>query len=516
MLLSAGRAQVRIPGFDFSFVPRPGAGAVPDDPALPLPDTVYASARSLAYEVERCATALDGTLDGLRDLYAAAPGVFMFRGSALRDARFGGRVTGCPTTVTVDWVFTTDFDRRESDYGSWGGGTGWTGQPLYVRWPDSLGGRMRALSPALTDDFSGEEIIVGSLCGKVYFIDFASGRASRLPLEADNPIKGTPSLDPRLNGLLYIGQGIPCSERFGALTFDLFDHREAAFFGPAARALPRWNAYDSSPVVAGGFLFRPGENGSVYKLGCDGRGVRLHSVLRYRDGRGRAPGIESSMAVYRNYGYAADNAGNIICIDLNTLRPVWVYDNHDDTDATPLLEIERGRPVLYTACEVDKQGDEGFSYMVKLDALTGRLLWERPVPCRKFAYAGKVREGGMFASPLAGGGDCAHLLFSNFCGASDACEGVMIAFDKRSGEVVYRTPLDFYSWSSPVAFYNEDDRMFLLTGDVRGNVYLIEGCSGRVLFAGKIGANFESSPVVVGDRVVVGSRGDRIYRLHVQ
>ena len=165
---------------------------------------------------------------------------------------------------------------------------------------------------------------------------------------------------------------------------------------------------------------------------------------------------------------------------------------------------------------MDKQGDEGFSYMVKLDALTGRLLWERPVPCRKFAYAGKVREGGMFASPLAGGGDCAHLLFSNFCGASDACEGVMIAFDKRSGEVVYRTPLDFYSWSSPVAFYNEDDRMFLLTGDVRGNVYLIEGCSGRVLFAGKIGANFESSPVVVGDRVVVGSRGDRIYRLHVQ
>ena len=92
----------------------------------------------------------------------------------------------------------------------------------------------------------------------------------------------------------------------------------------------------------------------------------------------------------------------------------------------------------------------------------------------------------------------------------------LFAFDKRSGEVVYRTPLDFYSWSSPVAFYNEDDRMFLLTGDVRGNVYLIEGCSGRVLFAGKIGANFESSPVVVGDRVVVGSRGDRIYRLHVQ
>ena len=380
MLLSAGRAQVRIPGFDFSFVPRPGAGAVPDDPVLPLPDTVYASVRSLAYEVERCDTAVDGTLDGLRDLYAAAPGVFMFRGSALRDARFGGRVTGCPTTVTVDWVFTTDFDRRESDYGSWGGGTGWTGQPLYVRWPDSLAGRMRALSPALTDDFSGEEIIVGSLCGKVYFIDFASGRASRLPLEADNPIKGTPSLDPRLNGLLYVGQGIPCSERFGALTFDLFDHREAAFFGRDPRALRGWNAYDSSPVVAGGFLFRPGENGSVYKLGCDGRGVRLHSVLRYRDGRGRAPGIESSMAVYRNYGYAADNAGNIICIDLNTLRPVWVYDNHDDTDATPLLEIERGRPVLYTACEVDKQGDEGFSYMVKLDALTGRLLWERPVP----------------------------------------------------------------------------------------------------------------------------------------
>lgn len=511
-----GRARVRIPEFDFSFVPRARVEAPPPAPALPLPDTVHASARSLVCTVERCDTTDDGRLEGLHDRYAAVPGVFMFRGSALRDARFGGRVAHRPTKVTVDWVFTTAFDRRESDYGSWGGGSGWTGQPLLVRWPDSLVRRMRARSPALTSDFSGEELIVGSLCGKVYFIDFSTGRASRLPLEADNPIKGTPSLDPRMNGLLYVGQGIPCSERFGALTFDLFDHREVSFFGRDPRALRGWNAYDSSPVAAGGFLFRPGENGSVYKLRCDARGVRLHSVLRYRDGRGRAPGIESSMAVYRNYGYAADNAGNILCLDLNTLHPVWVFDNRDDTDATPLLEIEAGRPVLYTACEVDKQGDEGFSYLVKLDALTGRPLWEHPIPCRKFSYAGKVREGGMFASPLAGGGDCADLLFSNFCGVSDGPKGVLIAFDKRTGEEAYRTPLACYSWSSPVAFYDPDGRMYLLTGDVLGHIYLIEGRSGRVLFAGKIGANFESSPVVAGDCAVVGSRGDKIYKLRVE
>lgn len=517
LLPGRGYGQLRMAERELPVVPRMFAGFVPPEPVIALPDTMYASARLFSFEVELCDTTCSGELKSLSDLYDSVDGILTFRGSPFRDARYGGKVKGRPVRVVKVWSFTTGFDRRESDYGSWGGGSGWTGQPLHVRWPDSLCDRMRALSPALTPDFSNEEIIVGSLCGEVYFIDYASGRASRQPLPAENPIKGTVSLDPRLNGNLYVGQGIPCTDRFGALTFDLFRHRETSFFGRDPRAWRGWGAYDSSAVAVDGFVIRPGENGSIYKLSCgEGGATKLHSVLRYRDGRRRAPGIESSMAVCRNYGYVADNAGNILCVNLHTMRPVWAYDNRDDTDATPVLELERKRPVLYTACEVDKQGDEGCSHMVKLDGLTGRLIWEQAVPCRKFPYAGKVREGGMFATPLLGGGNCSDLIVSNFCGTSDRLRGEMIAFDKRSGRIVYRTPLACYSWSSPVAFYNEADEMFILTGDVLGNVYLIEGRTGEVLFTEKIGANFESSPIVVGDCAVIGSRGNEIYKLRVE
>ncbi|MDE6325769.1 MAG: hypothetical protein K2M02_06325 [Duncaniella sp.] len=305
-----------------------------------LPDTLYESAQVVKSRVIVSDTTLSGRLASVADLYESNPGAFTFRKGASRRSDFGGRVSGRPDTVVVDWRFTTGVDNRETDFGTWGGGSGWTGQPLYVAWPDSCTARFKA------GGYAPREIIVGSLDGNVYFVDYETGSASREPVSVGNPIKGTVSLDPTLNGNLYVGQGIPAERPFGALVIDLFSHRVSHFFPEDPAALRRWGAYDSSPVRVGRFLFRPGENGSVYKFVVSPGDLKLHSVLRYTV-NGAAPGIESSMGVYRNYGYVADNHGNIICINLDTMRPVWRYPLGDDTDATPVVEVENDRPVIY-------------------------------------------------------------------------------------------------------------------------------------------------------------------------
>ena len=73
-----------------------------------------------------------------------------------------------------------------------------------------------------------------------------------------------------------------------------------------------------------------------------------------------------------------------------------------------------------------------------------------------------------------------------------------------------------YAWSSPVGFYNENNELFIFQGDCAGNVYLIRGKTGEILFKERMGHNFESSPAVHGNSAVVGTRGNEIYRFDVK
>lgn len=472
-----------------------------------FPDTAYESARIVKSRVVVPDTAISGRLASIADLYESAPGAFTFRKGATRRSDFGGRVSGRPDSVVVDWRFTTGVDNRETDFGTWGGGTGWTGQPLYVAWPDSCIARFKAAG------YAPREIIVGSLDGNVYFIDYETGKASREAVPVGNPIKGTVSLDPTLNGNLYVGQGIPAERPFGALMIDLFSHRVSHFFPEDPAALRRWGAYDSSPVRVGQFLFRPGENGSVYKFLISPGDLKLHSVLRYTV-NGAAPGIESSMGVYRNYGYVADNHGNIICINLDTMRPVWRYPLGDDTDATPVVEVENDRPVIYVGCEVDRQDSiSGRARFVKLDGLDGSQLWKNEIVAYRANINEKHFDGGYYASPLPGSGNCSDLIFANCVLNTRGQNGRFMALDRATGEPVYSVPLKYYAWSSPVGFLNERGEMFVFTADCAGNVYIIDGRTGEITYTARVGNNFESSPVVVGSSVVVGSRGDTIFKM---
>lgn len=480
-------------------------------------DTVYPSVGLLKYRVDVFDTVTDGTPSSFTDLYNDAPGIFTFRGNGFREAPFVGYVEGRPDTVSVDWIFSTAYDGRVTDYGVWGGGSGWSGQPLYVCWPDSMAQRFRDESPALTKAFSTEEIIVGSLASRIYFIDFATGDSSRRSLPTDNTIKGTISLDPTLNGNLYVGQGIPCTQRFGALTFNLFKHKRTHFFGRDRSAWRGWGAYDSSPLRVGDFLFRPSENGTLYKFLIVGDSLRLHSTLRFKKANSRnAAGMEASLSFYHNRGFVSDNHGNVVCFNLATMQPIWCYYNHDDSDGSPVLSVEEGHPFLYTACEVDKQGSHGKCYFVKLDAEDGSLVWEQTFDCRRAVVGKQTFDGGQFATPLVGLGNCDGLIFSNIVtNDGPGLKGDFVAMSRKDGRILYRTKLHHYAWSSPVALLNDDGEMYVFTADTQGRVYLIDALSGKIIFTKRIGANFESSPIVVDNHIVLGSRGRKIYKMSI-
>ena len=478
-----------------------------------LPDTAYPSASMIRYGIELKDSSIDSTINSLDNLYERVTGSLAFRHGPTRQANFGGKVKGTPDTIIVDWCFTTDYDTCKTKYGIWGGGTGWTGQPLYVKWDAKEVERIRKQENSTTD-FDNEEIIVGSLCGNVYFLNFNNGKPSREPIATGNPIKGTPSLDPCLNGRLYVGQGVPAKRPFGHMAIDIDKGKIIQFMPEDRKAFRGWGAFDSSPIRVGQFLFWPSENGSLYKYLCTDDSLKLHSVMRYKKGWA-APGMEASMCVYRNYGYTADNHGNVVCINLNTLRPVWCFENGDDTDATTVADEEDGTPYIYTACEIERNSDS-LACFRKLNALNGELIWENKLPGRRFEKEEKLFDGGYYATPLLGQGNCKGLIFANCVMNTKRQNGDFIAFDRKTGDIVYRTPLKHYAWSSPVGFTNENGDMFVFTADTFGNVYLINGIDGKILFTCRVGENFESSPVVINNHVVVGSRGRSIFKMTIK
>lgn len=480
-----------------------------------LPDTAYASVEVVKFVVED-EDSVAAPLKDLDDRYAGKESVYVFRKDLRRDADYGGKVKGTPREVEIAWAFETAYDTTHTRFGTWGGGSGWTGQPLYVKWADDQQALFKKSSPGLTADFGPEEIIVGSLCGKGYFINYQTGKASRQPLDLGNVVKGTVGLDPEYYNL-YVGQGVPRQAGpFGHQVFDLLKHERTFFFGPDPKAWRGWNAFDSNSIVAGGYLFWCGENGSVYKYERSQGTLRRVSVMRYRVG-GMAPGIESSLCVYRNYGYFSDNRGNVICINLNTMKPVWYYNNHDDSDGTMVCREEGGAPYLYTACEVDKQGDSGICHFIKLNGLNGERVWETNIPCRRINLPGKTLDGGMYASPLIGSGDCQDMIFASICrnGASKSA-GELTAFSTKDGKILYTVPYGQFAWSSPVAFHNEKNEMFIFAGDASGIIRIIRGKTGEVVCKKVVGSNFESSPVVIGNTAVVGCRGNKIYKFVIK
>ena len=454
---------------------------------------------------------------GFEDSYSTSSNnILCFRGDPKRNSPSRGNIKGKPIKVRKDWVYKTRKDVVPSRLGTWGGGSGWTGQPLTVQWNKEMKLKLGITDEEFINDNEAIEVTIGSLSGDIYFLNFENGKPTRNYLTVDGPIKGTPSIDPRLNGYLYVGQGIPKpKKRMGSYVLDMVSGK-VVYHQPGIEsdAYRRWGAFDSNPLIDknSGLVIWPSENGLIYRLDVKNHSNPiLDKKIKYTNDRTFRYGIESSFAGIGKYGFFADNSGNILCVDMSTLKVIWTYNHLDDTDASIMAEIdEKGDSYIYVGNEVDKRAAYTESNFAKISAVTGEKIWSYDVKCYGTTINGKQNSGGILASPLMGKGKFNNIVVTIFSRVNKRNGGLLVAVDKNSGEKLYEISLDSYSWASPIDIYDDQGNMYLFFTDVSGNIYLIKGDTGEIIYKENLDMTFESSPIVINDRIVVGVRGNSI------
>lgn len=464
------------------------------------------------------------TFSGFDNEYSGSDtlSIFCFRGNARRSAPSRGSVPGKPVDVVQEWAFTTGYNSENiGGLGIWGGGAGWTGQPLLIHWTRAQKDSLKITDPTFLNDDQALEVVSGSLCGDIYFLNAATGKPTRKHLSIRQPIKGTVSVDPRKNGLLYVGQGIGGNGKFGAYVFDMFSGKEIMHLpGIDAFAPRKWGAFDSNPLIdlKTGAVFWPGENGLIYRFVTKNKKISEITRLRYAHPRMFRHGLEGSMAAFRNLGFFTDNSGTILCVDLRTMSPRWSADNFDDSDASILFEsVGDSTGYVYTGSEIDKRAPADEAAIRKLDARNGDEVWRFSRKCYGTAINGRTNSGGILCSPVLGKRKGKGMVYTIFARINGNNNGELVGLDATTGKLRFSVVLDNYSWASPVDFYDQQGNIYLFLTDVYGTIYVVDGVTGQVLIRKKTGNTFESSPVMINDRIVLPARGRNIlsYRIRV-
>lgn len=466
----------------------------------------------------------------LPERYTELEGVIGFRGNNFRTGAAYGTADVSSKTISTLWTRSTS-GLSDTD-GSYWTGSGWTGQPLIVKWPDETRKNMTAMYDWAKEKNDLVEVIYCTLDGHVYFYELSTGEYTRDPLNLGFNFKGAGALDPRGYPILYVGAGVDSvNGRSRAFVVNLIDNSVMFEFGHNETFANRgWHMFDSSPLVSAETdqLIYPGENGILYiihlntkyneqtgELSVDPDNIVKWKYSGVRSGSRYWLGVESSAAVINNYIFLADNGGNLMCLDLNTLELVWVQDTLDDTNCSPVVDIEDGHPYIYISTSFH-YGWRSYSTAAipiwKIDAETGEIVWRTDYTC----YTVQDLSGGVQGTIAVGKNELSDMIFVPIARTPGASSGTLVALDKETGEEVWKKETTMYSWSSPVDFYDKDGNGYLIYCNSGFNMFLLDGKTGEELDYINLGGNIEASPAIYGNYVVVGTRTMRTYCVEVK
>lgn len=465
----------------------------------------------------------------LPERYTELEGIVTFRGDNFRSGAAYGTAAVSSKTLTKAWSKSTS-GLSDSD-GIYWSGSGWTGQPLIVKWPEATRKNISAMYDWAREKEGLVEVIYATLDGHVYFYELTSGEYTREPLNLGFNYKGAGALDPRGYPILYVGSGVDSvNGRSRVKVVNLIDNSVMFEFGHNETFANRgWHMFDSSPLVSAETdqLIYPGENGILYiihlntkyneqtgELSVDPDNIVKWKYNGVRSGSRYWLGVESSAAIINNYIFLADNGGNLMCLDLNTLELVWVQDVLDDTNCSPVVDVEDGHPYIYISTSFH-YGWRSYSTaaipIFKIDAETGEIVWRTDYTC----YTVQDLSGGVQGTIAVGKNKLSDMIFVPIARTPGASSGTLAALKKDTGEVVWEKETSMYSWSSPVDFYDADGNGYLLYCNSGFNMFLIDGKTGEQLDYMNLGGNIEASPAMYGNYAVVGTRAMRTYCIQV-
>ena len=465
----------------------------------------------------------------LPERYTELEGIVTFRGDNFRSGAAYGTASVSSKTLTKVWSKSTS-GLSDTDGPYWSG-SGWTGQPLIVKWPEATRKNISAMYDWAREKEGLVEVIYATLDGHVYFYELTSGEYTRDPLNLGFNYKGAGALDPRGYPILYVGSGVDSvNGRSRVKVVNLIDNSVMFEFGHNETFANRgWHMFDSSPLVSAETdqLIYPGENGILYiihlntkyneqtgELSVDPDNIVKWKYNGVRSGSRYWLGVESSAAIINNYIFLADNGGNLMCLDLNTLKLVWVQDVLDDTNCSPVVDVEDGHPYIYISTSFH-YGWRSYSTaaipIFKIDAETGEIVWRTDYTC----YTVQDLSGGVQGTIAVGKNKLSDMIFVPVARTPGASSGTLAALKKDTGEVVWEKETSMYSWSSPVDFYDADGNGYLLYCNSGFNMFLIDGKTGEQLDYMNLGGNIEASPAMYGNYAVVGTRAMRTYCIQV-
>jgi len=455
--------------------------------------------------------------------YTELEGVITFRGNNFRDTAAYGFADIKDAKFGDKWSYRTG-SYTAPDGAHWSG-NGWTGQPLIVKWPEKTRQMMNMHDWAKEQD-GLVEVIYATMDGYVYFTELDTGKATRDKLYLGYPFKGSGALDPRGYPLLYVGAGYQgANGNMRILIVSLVDGSVLYSFGNGdAFAHRAWDAADGSPLVdaATDNLIYPSENGVVYIIKLNSEFDPENGIMaitpsapvkwRFRGKRSHVDGkywlgVESSPVLWRGHLFICDNGGHLICLNINDLEVVWAQDVLDDTNCTPVLELEDGHPYIYISTSFHggwraPAGGKTAVPLWKIDAVTGEFVWRTDYEC----YTKSGVSGGVQGTAAIGAFELSGLVYFPVAMAPSRDAGVLAALDKQTGEVVWEFQTRDYAWSSPVCVYDENGKGYVIYCTSGGNMHLLDGLTGEKLDSVLLGGNIEASPAVYESTVVVGSR----------
>ena len=459
---------------------------------------------------------------GYGEDYTQMEGVITFRGDNFRgNAAYG---TADLTEKAFGATWTSPTGSIHGADGAFWSGNGWTGQPLIAKWPKELRQHMNMYDWAKNAE-ELVEVIYASMDGNIYFLELESGEKTRDTLTLGYTFKGAGALDPRGYPILYVGAGY--DSIYGgshAFIISLLDGSILYEFGQYDSFANRaWHMFDSSALVDAETdqLIYPGESGILYiiKLNTDydpdagTLSIDPDPVVKWKYNTARNfgwLGMESSAVIWRGHIIMPDNGGRLMCLDLNTLELDWVQDILDDSNSTPILELEDGHPYVYVSTSFHLGWRSWTSATVpiwKIDAVTGEIVWQTDYSCQSVDSV----SGGVQGSPAMGENNLSDLVFFPVARTGGIGAGKLAALDKATGEVVWEFSTQVYSWSSPVIVYDEAGDGYIVYPTFNGYIYLLDGRTGEILDDIYLNSNLEASPAVYENTVVVGTRSNGIW-----
>ena len=447
-------------------------------------------------------------------------GIVTFRGNSFRDDPTKGFVNFKEYRFENLWTKSTGV--LEYNERTWSG-NGWTGQPLMMRWPKDVKQHMNMYEAAKADD-DLVEVIYASMDGYIYFMNLVTGEATRDPMFVGWTFKGAGALDPRGYPILYVGAGYNSDKGVSrAFIINLLDCSIMYTFGNEDDFSLRGTLsyFDSSALVdaASDTLIYPGENGILYLMRLNtsydpAAGtltvdpdpiVKWHYWGKRTSDEKYWLGMEDSAAIYKNYIFVCDNGGHMMCINLNTLRFVWVQDILDDSNGSPVLAIEDGHLYLYvsTSFHLGWRSDSSATIPIwKIDAEDGSVVWHTDYEC--FTIEGV--SGGVQSTPAVGKYGLSDYLYVTVSMTMNDSGEKLVCLDRKTGDIVWEHEAA-YAWSSPVCVYAPDGTGCVVYCSSGGSMFMLDGVTGEVKDTFSFGEQtLEASPAVYDGYLVVGTR----------